>query len=418
MHSPTWTGCSIVQGAGRRSPGPPRSRVASGRLMSSACDRADVHADAAVDAAAVVDVDPIAHGPPPSVVLGTASIGRAASGRHPRRERPAPIRSGWDAAGRSARPGRITRPGSSPSRTARVASSVRLSAWSFSRMFWRWNLAVFSQMPRRAAISLLRSPAVTSAEDVELAVGQARALDVGADSAARAGELADDPERRRGRDRGLAPGDRLEHRPQLSRLEVLEQVAAGAGLDRLEQVVLVLGHGEHDDRDRGMVARLMRRVASSPDEPGIRTSIRTTSGSSRPPGATACSPSPAWPTTSWPHAASSEATPSRNEGVIVGEEDRASGRPRSADAAAAAPPVGTTSPPPPVGGRPTRSGRRCRRPARASPSGRSAARRRTARGSAPSNPRPSSSSSTRSRPSPTDRGAPQRVRPRRACARW
>ena len=43
-----------------------------------------------------------------------------------------------------------------------------------------------------------------------------------------------------GRDGRLAPPDRLEHRAELGRLEVLEQVALGAGLDRREQVVLVL----------------------------------------------------------------------------------------------------------------------------------------------------------------------------------
>ena len=43
---------------------------------------------------------------------------------------------------------------------------------------------------------------------------------------------------------------------------------------------------------------LMRRVASRPSMPGMRTSISTTSGCSRSASATACSPSPACPTTS------------------------------------------------------------------------------------------------------------------------
>ena len=39
--------------------------------------------------------------------------------------------------------------GRRPFATARAASSVRLDAWSFSRMLRRWNFAVFSVIPRR-----------------------------------------------------------------------------------------------------------------------------------------------------------------------------------------------------------------------------------------------------------------------------
>ncbi len=68
---------------------------------------------------------------------------------------------------------------------------------------------------------------------------------------------------RRRRDRGLAPSHALEHRTQLRRLEVLEQIALGAGLDRTEQVGFVLAHGQHDDRDFGVAGLdLGRRLQS------------------------------------------------------------------------------------------------------------------------------------------------------------
>ena len=107
-------------------------------------------------------------------------------------------------------------------------------------------------------------------EDIELALGQPiRIRPAGAAPRHRvealpATELLDDPDRRRRTDRGLAATDRLEHGPQLRRLEVLEQVALGTGLDRLEEVILVLGDGEDDDGDR----RLGRLDPRRRREPG------------------------------------------------------------------------------------------------------------------------------------------------------
>ena len=77
--------------------------------------------------------------------------------------------------------------GTRPSRTARAASSERLCTWSFPRMFLRWNFTVFSLMPSRAAISLLRSPSVTSGEHVQLALGQLVGIPHLAPAATRAG---------------------------------------------------------------------------------------------------------------------------------------------------------------------------------------------------------------------------------------
>ncbi len=146
--------------------------------------------------------------------------------------------------------------GTRPSRTARAATSVRLPAWSFSRMFLRWYFAVFSLIPSSAAISLLRSPRGHQPEDLDLALGQPVGVGRSAVGGPSRGdplateELVDDPGSRGRGDRRLAPADRLEHRPELGRLEVLQEVALGARLDRLEQVVLVLADGQDDDRDR------------------------------------------------------------------------------------------------------------------------------------------------------------------------
>ena len=61
MHSPTWTGYSIVQRSGRAAgAGLDAGMVGPGHVEG--LHRTDVHADAAVDAAVVVDVDAVAHG--------------------------------------------------------------------------------------------------------------------------------------------------------------------------------------------------------------------------------------------------------------------------------------------------------------------------------------------------------------------
>src|SRR3990170_4315777 len=51
---------------------------------------------------------------------------------------------------------------------------------------------------------------------------------------------------RRG-DNGFSPQRALQHLEQFVGLHILHQVAVGAAADRLEQVLLVLGHREHDD---------------------------------------------------------------------------------------------------------------------------------------------------------------------------
>ena len=153
-------------------------------------------------------------------------------------------------AGRAIRPGRRSARSASvtsPSRRARVAISVRLWTWSFSRMLRRWYLTVFSEMPSSAAISLFRRPAVTRRRtSSSRAVSRSGGGFVG--RRLQAQKVADDPGGGGGRDGRVTTGHRVDHRPQLGRLEVLEQVAACTGPDRREQVLLVLADGEHHDR--------------------------------------------------------------------------------------------------------------------------------------------------------------------------
>ena len=135
-------------------------------------------------------------------------------------------------------------------------------------MLRRWNFVVFSVMPSCAAISLLRSPAVTRRSTSTLALGEsirvAGGVSGGQPSSAAPGQLGDDARGRRRRDRRLAPTDGVDHRPELRALQVLEEVAAGAGLDRREQVVLVLADGQHHDRRPRARSSTIRRVASRP----------------------------------------------------------------------------------------------------------------------------------------------------------
>ena len=62
----------------------------------------------------------------------------------------------------------------------------------------------------------------------------------------RAERLAQEP----GLDRQLAVADRGDHRQDLGRRRLLEQVAGGAAADRLEHVVAVVVHGHDHDGDR------------------------------------------------------------------------------------------------------------------------------------------------------------------------
>src|ERR1700730_1019068 len=60
--------------------------------------------------------------------------------------------------GRGTPEGQRAQIGISPRRIRRVSASVRLDVPSLSRIKLMWNLTVCSEIPRRAAISLLTSP--------------------------------------------------------------------------------------------------------------------------------------------------------------------------------------------------------------------------------------------------------------------
>src|SRR2546427_1063124 len=60
--------------------------------------------------------------------------------------------------GRTTLEGQRVQIGISPRRIPRVTASVRVEASSLSRIELMWNLTVCSEIPRRAAISLLTSP--------------------------------------------------------------------------------------------------------------------------------------------------------------------------------------------------------------------------------------------------------------------
>ena len=95
---------------------------------------------------------------------------------------------------------------------------------------------------------------------------------------------------------------------------VLEQEAAGAVAQRVEDVLVALERGQHDDPGAGQLG-VGRRSGGSPRGrrcPGIRMSISTTSGRVRAAASTAARPSAASPATRKPSSLSSSArSPSR-----------------------------------------------------------------------------------------------------------
>ena len=137
-------------------------------------------------------------------------------------------------------------------------------------MLRRWYFTVFSVIPSSAAISLLRRPAVTSRR-TSSSRAVSRSAPARRPAASQAREMADDPGGGGRGDRRLAPGDRLDHGPQLGGLEILEEVAAGSGPDGGEEVLLVLAHGEHHDRrlGPGRGDRAGRLDAGHPGHPDV-----------------------------------------------------------------------------------------------------------------------------------------------------
>ena len=317
MHSPTCSGCSIIHAQRAPGPGPVSTPGALRAAHVEGLDRAHVHADAARDAAAMVDVDAVAH--------------RAASfwrDEHPRRDavRPRPDGQGGcppDGVGAGAvRPGPFGPIGPPAGRSAvaergppgRLARRPRPGS---GRGACRGCCAGGTSRCSRRSRASPRSPCCAGPPTTRRSTSSSRSVRRSGPRSTRpdrapAGELRQDAGRDRRGDRGLASFDRLEHRAELRRVEVLEQVAPGPGLDGREQVVDRLARREHHDRDRRAA---LRRSGASPRcrRPGIATSISTRSGRelARQGDGRRRRPPPD-PTTSWPHAPRSEATPSRN----------------------------------------------------------------------------------------------------------
>ena len=140
-------------------------------------------------------------------------------------------------------------------------------------MWSRCVLTVASEMNSRAAAPRLVSPWAIS-------VRTSSSRSLSASCAGRA-ELADQPRRDRRRQHRLAAGRGPDRPDQLVARRVLEQVAGRAGLERRHDVAVgVVGRQDEHPR-RHAVARARARIAAAPPMPGIRRSIRMTSGSER-----------------------------------------------------------------------------------------------------------------------------------------
>ena len=138
--------------------------------------------------------------------------------------------------------------------------------------------------------------------------------------------------RRRARPRAPAPDHRgvqqraaavhgADRADQVLRLDVLEQVAGGAGAHRREHLVVVDEAGEHDDARARVVLRACARSPRCRRRRGITRSISTTSGLSRSTACTASTPSAASPTTSMSSWRSRKVrSPCAHDRVVVGDQ--------------------------------------------------------------------------------------------------
>ena len=203
-------------------------------------------------------------------------------------------------------------------------------------------------MPSSRAIRLFGQPARDQLEHLALARGQpvesARAVAPSASASHEPRPATAGSMQRLARVRG-ADGAR-----ELRRLDVLEQVAGGAGAERGQQAFVVEEARQHDHarcRARARAARASRRprrAAASRGPSGRRRA------SAAPPASTASSPSAASPTTSIPSCSSRNAAqPLAHDRVVVDEQhaDRLSHRrPPGARSCRRPAPSGSSSVPP------------------------------------------------------------------------
>ena len=149
------------------------------------------------------------------------------------------------------------------SRTAYIAASVRERSRSFSRMLRTWFLTVFSAITSWAAISLFDMPRAT-----RRSTSTSRSVSFGspplASSSSTRRESTVNSRRRfadqRRRNQSLAAVRRPHRVRDLLDRHLLQQVAGRARAHRREEVLLVVGAGEHHDLAR----RAGRRGSARP----------------------------------------------------------------------------------------------------------------------------------------------------------
>ena len=208
--------------------------------------------------------------------------------------------------------------GAPPARWTRSIASRRSRTWSFSRIRLTWLRTVIGEMNSAAPISLLLSPSATSASTSRLARRErpgSSSVDVR--RLRSAAEVVEDPGCQGGPEHRVPLGDRADGGQHLGGVGALDQVAARPGADRRQHGGVVLEHGE--DQHPGTSGVADRAGGRDPVQPGIRTSITTTSTGSGRRGSSARR------TASWPSSTSSTSTrssawprmkrsPSRNTG--------------------------------------------------------------------------------------------------------
>ena len=208
-----------------------------------------------------------------------------------------------------------------------------------------WSRCVFtvaSEMKSRAAAPAFVSPWEMRRQHLELSVAQRLVLG--------SPQLADEAGRDRRRKHRLAARGGVDRPDELVARRVLEQVARRARLERRHDVAIGVVGREDEHLRGGSPCSASARMAAAPPRPGIRRSMRMTSGRSDSTSASASAPSDASPTTSrsgspGEHAAEAVA----DDGVVVDDHqpDRAHGADAPDDPAAIAGTRAESAVPPP-----------------------------------------------------------------------
>ena len=193
--------------------------------------------------------------------------------------------------------------GPTPDSIAKTTSWARSRACSFTIARETWVRTVSGLTTSASAISWLDRPVATQRDDLALALGELGQPRVRRVAGRRPdAELLDHPPGDARREQRAAVGHDPDRVEQRGRLGVLEQEAAGAVPQRLEDVLVELERRQHDHPDVGQRRGRAATSASrpSPSSTGIRMSQSTTSGRARRTSSSPSRPSPASPTSSRP----------------------------------------------------------------------------------------------------------------------